>query len=157
MAAVYRLRVQKYERLEEVRSILQRRQKYNKSAIFFKDPNQFDLTQLKIENCVHYDNTPCAGESFFLVTNCGWGSTWTTRSSIPGLVPWTKSSRTTLARWAHHWHILNPKKDQRISITAYNKPSQSPVNFYLPFLSRLNEILCHWAWSEVKTLGLSRV
>ena len=48
MAAVYRLRIQKYERLEEVRSILQRRQKYNKSAIFFKDPNQFDLTQLKI-------------------------------------------------------------------------------------------------------------
>ena len=111
LAAVYRLRIQKYERLEEVRSILQRRQKYNKSAIFFKDPNQFVLTQLKIENCVHYDNTLCAGESFFLVTNCGWGSTWTTRSSIPGLVPWTKSSRTTLARWAHHWHIWNPKKD----------------------------------------------
>ena len=45
--------------------------KVQQECHFFKDPNQFDLTQLKIENCVHYDNTPCAGESFFLVTNCG--------------------------------------------------------------------------------------
>ena len=47
MAAVYRLRVQKYERLEEVRSILQRRQKYNKSAIFFQGSQPVRLDAAK--------------------------------------------------------------------------------------------------------------
>ena len=129
--------------------------KVQQECHFFQGSQPVRLDAAK--DCVHFDNTLCAGESFF--TNCGWGSTWAIRSSIPALVPWTKSSRTTLARWAHQLVHLKSEEGlyyQRIPITAYNRPSQSPVNFYLPFLSRLNEILCHWAWSEVKTLGLSR-